>query len=138
MDIQKLKAITESIDELVAVTEKTEIYKSLGNEIPDGILDYIPESLRLRYKSMYIDMRINGNTKEKSLQTSNSIISRAIQDNKITLGDILKDIEKSLESIKERVIESRFTDSENMENTGPKNITPTEGSDDFNKQEEVQ
>lgn len=114
--MSKLKTVIKQFEDLVNVIEKNEVYKSIISEIPESVLGLFPASSQMRYKSIYVDMRLNGNTKQKSLDTANRMIVRAVRKSN-SLTPIFIEMQKALLNIHSKLTKGEFyQDSEDAEN----------------------
>jgi hypothetical protein len=110
----ELNKVIKQFEELIHVVERNEIYKSVIEEIPAAVIGIFPVTSQLKFKSIYADMRIKGNTKEKSLDTASRMILRANPEKSLT--PYLFEMQKSLLRIREKLMKGEFfQDSEDAE-----------------------
>lgn len=122
--MSKLKTVIKQFEDLVNVIEKNEIYKSIISEIPENVIGLFPANSQMRYKSIYADMRLNGNTKQKSLETANRMILRTVRKSN-TLTPLFLEMQKSLLRIHKRLTKGEFfQDSEDTENMAVREEIP--------------
>ena len=132
--MNKLSKVVKQFEELINVVEKNETYKSIISEIPAGLIDFFPEKSQMKYKSIYVDMRINGNTKKKSLDLANRLMLRTIRKSS-EITPVLIEMQKALLSIHTRIKKGEFfQDSEDAENQAVREEIPVI---DATKQEEL-
>lgn len=131
----QLKQVIKEFENLVNVVEKNEIYKSLIGEIPETIISIYPVDIQMKFKSLYADMRLDGNTKQKSLDLSARMVLREVKNN--TMVPLLAEIQKTLLRIKNKIVKGEYyQDSEMNEFEDLREEIPVlENFSDFNKKD---
>ena len=131
----QLKQVIKEFENLVNVVEKNEIYKSLIGEIPETIISIYPVDIQMKFKSLYADMRLDGNTKQKSLDLSARMVLREVKNN--TMVPLLAEIQKTLLRIKKKIVKGEYyQDSEMNEFEDLREEIPVlENFNDFNKKD---
>lgn len=112
--MSKLNKVIKQFEDLIGVIEKNEMYKNIISEIPDNVIGLFPANSQMRYKNIYADMRLHGNTKQKSMDTANRMIVRSIRDQSLT--PLFIEMQKALLSIHSKLTKGEFfQDSEDAE-----------------------
>jgi hypothetical protein len=127
--MRKLTKVIKSLEDLVNIIEKNEVYKNVIGEIPDTVVGLFPPTMQMKFKAVYADMRINGHTKEKSLDTSSRLVMRGV--NKSSVNHLFVEMQKTLMSIHNRISKGEhFSESVDAEeHLDSKNIPIIEKED---------
>ena len=108
---QKVNKAIIDLDVMIKGLEKDHVNKRILKEIPISTLGLFPPDSRARFKSVYLDNRLNNVSVQKSIRLAISLTSRVCKDKK----SLLASIEKEMKKIKGAF----FADSETPENWGP-------------------
>jgi len=125
--MNRLKSVIKQFEDLINVVEKNEIYQSIISEIPENIIGLFPVNSRMKYKSIYADMRLNGNTKEKAMETAGRMTLRAVRKSN-SLTPLFLEMQKALLNIHSKLTKGEFyQDSEDAENAIDREEIPVIG-----------
>lgn len=101
-----LAKVIKNLEGLIGIIENNEIYKNVIGEIPSSVVGLFPLGMQMKFKSLYVDMRTNGNTKEKSLDLTCRSLMREVS--KSSVSHLFIEMQKTLMSIHDRVSKGSY------------------------------